>query len=185
MSELSREERKAKVIEALNRARSMELHAITQYMNQHYNLDDKDYGVLAAKVKLIAIDEMRHAEMFAERIKELGGEPASEYAEKVEKGQAVEVVFAFDSGLEDNTIDMYNQFAMVCRENGDSTSLKLFETIIDEEQIHFNYFDNVKDHIESLGKTYLAQIAGTPSTTGLNTMGFVARQGTTADTTGA
>ena len=35
-----RETRKANVVEALNKARSMELHAIHQYMNQHYNLDD-------------------------------------------------------------------------------------------------------------------------------------------------
>ena len=68
------------VIEVLNKARGMELHAIHQYMNQHYNLDNMDYGDLAAKMKLIAIDEMRHAEMFAERIKELGGEPTTEPA---------------------------------------------------------------------------------------------------------
>lgn len=185
MSQASREERKAKVIEALNQARSMELQAITQYMNQHYNLDDRDYGDLAAKMKLIAIDEMRHAEMFAERIKELGGEPTSDPADKVQKGQEVEVIFSFDAKLEDNTIDVYNQLALVCRDSGDSTSLKLFETIIDEEQIHFNYFDNVDGHIERLGNTYLAQIAGTPSATGLQTQGFVARRGTTADTTGA
>ena len=77
-----RETRKANVVEALNKARSMELHAIHQYMNQHYNLDDMDYGELAANMKLIAIDEMRHCEMFAERIKELGGEPTSEVAGK-------------------------------------------------------------------------------------------------------
>ena len=41
-----RETRKANVVEALNKARSMELHAIHQYMNQHYNLDDMDYGCL-------------------------------------------------------------------------------------------------------------------------------------------
>ncbi len=39
-------------------------------MNQHYNLDDMDYGELAAKMKLIGIDKMRHAEAFAERIKD-------------------------------------------------------------------------------------------------------------------
>jgi bacterioferritin len=55
--------------------------------------------------------------------------------------------------------------------------MKLFEEIIDEEQVHLNYFDNVNDHIEQLGDTYLAQIAGTPSATGLGTQGFVARQG--------
>jgi bacterioferritin len=170
-------QRKEKVLEVLNKARSMELHAIHQYMIQHYSLDNMDYGEMAAKVKLIAIDEMRHAEMFADRIEELGGAPTSELAAKVVKGQTVEAVFPFDAAQEDDTISKYNQFLLVCRENGDVTSLKLFETIIDEEQIHFNYFDNVNDHIEKLDGAYLARIAGTPSTTGLATQGFVARQG--------
>jgi bacterioferritin len=177
MAKKAKEEKKKKVIEVLNKARSMELHAIGQYMNQHYNLDDLDFGDMAAKVKLIAIDEMRHAEMFAERIKELGGEPTTESAAKAQRGQVVKAVFSFDANLEDNTIDMYNQFLLVCRENGDSTSVKIFEAIIDEEQVHFNYFDNVNSHIDKLGETYLAQIAGTPSATGLQTQGFVARQG--------
>jgi bacterioferritin len=140
-------------------------------------LDDMDYGDLAAKVKLIAIDEMRHAEMFAERIKELGGEPSSGLDGKVEKAQKIEIVFPFDAKLEDDTIAAYNQFLLVCRENGDSISMKLFETITDEEQIHFNYFDNVSDHIKRLGAAYLAQIAGTPADTGPPSKGFVAGQG--------
>ena len=74
-------------------------------MNQHYNLADRDYGELAANVKLIAIDEMRHAEMFAERIKELGGEPTTEMADKVARGQEVDAMFPMDAGLEDATID--------------------------------------------------------------------------------
>ena len=172
MAKASREQRRQKVIEALNKARAMELLAIYQYMNQHYNLDDMDYGELAAKIKLIAIDEMRHAEMFAERIKELGGEPVTAHDGKVVKGQKVQAIYTFDSGLEDNTIDTYNQFLLVCRDNGDSTSMKIFEDIIDEEQIHYNYFDNVQRHIEKLGDTYLAKIAGTPSATGLTPSGF-------------
>jgi len=172
MAKASREQRRQKVIEVLNKARAMELLAIYQYMNQHYNLDDMDYGELAGKIKLIAIDEMRHAEMFAERIKELDGEPVAEPDAKVVKGQKVQAIFAFDSGLEDNTIDTYNQFLLVCRDNGDSISLKIFEDIIDEEQIHYNYFDNVQRHIEKLGDTYLAKIAGTPSATGLTPSGF-------------
>jgi len=177
MAQKSRETRKKAVIDALNKARSMELHAIHQYMNQHYNLDDLDYGDFAAKIKLIAIDEMRHAEMFAERIKELDGEPTTELAAKVSRGQKVEAVFPFDADLEDGAIDAYNRFLQVCRDNGDSTSVKLLETIIDEEQIHFNYFDDVNDHIKKLGAAYLATIAGTPSATGLASQGFVAAQG--------
>jgi bacterioferritin len=124
-------------------------------------------------MKLIAIDEMRHAEQFAERIKELGGEPTDKKSKKVALGQKIEVIFDYDSIEEDDTIDAYNQFLLVCRENGDSISEKLFETIIDEEQAHFNYFDAIKGHIERLGNTFLSRIAGTPSSTGLADQGFV------------
>ena len=172
MSSASKEKRRQKVIEVLNKARAMELQAIHQYMNQHYNLDDMDYGELAAKMKLIAIDEMRHAEMFAERVKEIGGEPVTGHDGKIEKAQKVEAIFPFDSDLEDNTIDVYNQFLLVCRDNGDSISMKIFEDIIDEEQIHYNYFDNINGHLEKLGDTFLAKIAGTPSSTGLGPSGF-------------
>jgi len=177
MARDSRDMKKKKVVEVLNKARSMELKAIYQYMNQHYNLDNMDYGDLALKVKLIAIDEMRHAEMFAERIKELDGEPTAEPAAKIEKGQKVEVIFPFNAALEDNAIDIYNQFVLVCSENGDSISMKLFETIIDEEQVHFNYFDNVGEHIDKLGASFLSQIAGTPADTGTPAQGFIAIKG--------
>ena len=180
MAQNSREQKKKNVIEVLNKARSMELFAIHQYMNQHYNLDDMDYGELAAKVKLIDIDEMRHAEMLAERIKELGGEPTSDLDAKVQKAQKFDSIFPFDAKLEDDTIDAYNQFLLVCRENGDSISMKLFETINDEEQAHFNYFDNVSEHVKKLGAAYLAQIAGTPADTGPPSKGFVTGGGTAA-----
>ena len=155
----SREEKKRKVVEVLNKARSMELQAIHQYMNQHYGLDDMDYGELAAKVKLIALDEMRHAEAFAERIKELG--------------QEVELIFPFDAEQEERAMAAYNGFLLICRRNGDSTSMKIFEEIIDEEQAHFNYFDGIAAHIKKLGNAYLATKAGTPSATGLEPRGFV------------
>jgi len=177
MADASRKERREKVIEVLNTAREMELHAIYQYMNQHYNLDDMDYGELARNIKLVAIDEMRHAEMFAERIKELGGEPVAASTQKVQRGQKVEQIFGHDTKLEDDTIDAYNGFLKVCNDNGDSVTAKLFEQIIDEEQAHLNYFDNVAGHIKDLGTTYLARIAGTPASTGGVTRGFVLSEG--------
>lgn len=168
-----RESRKANVIAALNKARSMELQAIHQYMNQHYNLDNLDYGELAANMKLIAIDEMHHCENFAERIKELGGEPTSEAAGAVVKGQDVRQIYPHDSASEDDTIFVYNDLRKVCVDNGDILTAKLFETIIEEEQAHLNYFDNISGHIESLGDTFLSKIAGTPSSTGPASKGFV------------
>lgn len=130
-----------------------------------------DHGELAKNIKLVAIDKMRHAK-FAERIKELGGEPVAESTQNVQKGQEVQQIFSHDSKLEDDTIDTYNRFLQVCRENGDSITAKLFEQIIVEEQEHLNYFDDVGDHIQNLGSTYLARIAGTPASTGGFSKGF-------------
>ena len=161
--EAAKKERVAKVIEVLNKARSMELYAVHQYMNQHYNLDDLDYGEFASKIKLIAIDEMRHAEQFAERIKELGGEPNSELSSKITKGQKVMDVFPFNVKVEDDTIETYNKLLEICRTNGDSVSARLFERILDEVQVHDNYFCNMANHIETLGNTYLSKIAGSDS----------------------
>ncbi len=163
---MSSEERRQKVLELLNQAKSMELQAIHQYMHQHYTLDDRDFGELAAKVKLIAIDEMRHAESLAERIKELGGEPTTELSGPVVKRQDVKDIFVFDAKEEEEAIETYGRFANICRENGDIISAKLFETIIEHEQIHFTYFDNIDNHIKTLGDTYLSTLAGTPSDTG-------------------
>ena len=177
MAQKSKQSRRSEVLTVLNKARAMELLAIHQYMNQHYGLDDMDYGELAANLKLIAIDEMRHAETFAERIKELGGEPVTEKDGKVKAGQKVEEVFPFDASLEDDTIDQYNQFLLTCQANGDYVSARIFETILEEEQAHYNYFDNVNEHIKKLGDTYLAKIAGTPSSTGLTPKGFAVDEG--------
>ena len=169
----NRENRKAKVIEVLNKARALELHAIHQYMNQHYSLDDMDYGELAANMKLIAIDEMRHAENFAERIKELGGEPTTSKEGKIVTGQDVPAIYESDANQEDATIEAYSQFLTVCKEQGDIVTARLFERIIEEEQAHLTYYENIGSHIAKLGDTYLAKIAGTPSTTGTSSKGFV------------
>ncbi len=132
----NREQRKAKVLEVLNQGRAMELQAVTQYMIQHYGLDAMDLGELAAAIKLIAIDEMRHAEGFAERIKELDGEPTTERADKVITGQDVSQIFNFNFALEDDTVEKYNNFYKICVENGDTLSAKLIEQFIEEEQVH-------------------------------------------------
>lgn len=166
------EESKTNVIQVLNKARSMELLSIHQYMQQHYDLSDKDYGKFAANLKLIAIDEMRHAEEFAERIKELDGEPCTELSGRVIKGQDVKAVFPYNDNLEIDTMKKYNEFLKLCRDNGDGISARLFEDILKEEQEHENYFKDSAEHIEELGNSYLSKIAGTSSETGLGDHGF-------------
>ncbi len=150
------------VINVLNKARSMELYAIHQYMNQHYGLDSDDYGQLASEMKKIAIDEMKHAEWLGERIKDICGdmEPTHDLEGSITKGQEVTEIYKFDSGVENGTLEQYNEFIRICRENDDSVSATLFEKIIREEQKHFNYFDDTSVHIEKLGNSFLSRMIG-------------------------
>ncbi|HAH06399.1 MAG TPA: bacterioferritin [Elusimicrobia bacterium] len=167
---------KSKVIDVLNKARADELAAIMQYMSQHYALADADYGVVAAPVKLIAIDEMRHAEMLAERIFELGGVPVSEPSQKTKKSQSIDEAMDYDVNLEEKAIEDYNEFVQVCLEAKDSISAKLMEVIMAEEQVHLNYFQNVDRHIRELGPAYMAQITGGAPDAAAPAKGFVAQQ---------
>ncbi|MFH2203442.1 MAG: ferritin-like domain-containing protein [Elusimicrobiota bacterium] len=165
------------VIDVLNKARADELGAILQYMAQHYRLADNDYGEVAANIKLIAIDEMRHAEMFAERIYELGGMPTTTPDKPAKKGQDIRQALAHDSKEEQGALVSYNKYMNICLKNNDSISAKLFEQIIKEEQEHLNYFDDVLNHIKELGNSYLAKIAGGAAEAGAPPKGFMASKG--------
>ncbi len=169
---------KEAVIKVLNKARADELAAIMQYMAQHYKLDDADYGEVAAQIKLIAIDEMRHAEMLAERIYEIGGVPVAAPSMPAKKGQKIRDAFRYNVGLEEQAIADYNRFREVCHKNHDNISAKLFEQLTEEEQAHLSYFENVLGHIEELGAAYLAKIAGGSAEAGTGpAKGFVNQGG--------
>jgi bacterioferritin len=149
-----------KVIDLLNAARSKELGAITQYMAQHYELEDQDYGKLAKKLKEIGIQEMKHAEALAERILFLEGEPTTKPDGIAKKGQSIADMLKTDMALETAAIKMYNEAAVICAAEKDQISKQLFEKLLGEEEGHFNDFENVKDHLEKMGDAYLATLAG-------------------------
>jgi bacterioferritin len=149
-----------KVIDLLNAARSRELHAISQYMVQHYELEDQDFGKLASKFKEVGIQEMKHAEKLAERILFLEGEPTSKPDAVAKKGQTIIEMLKTNIALESAAMKMYNDAAVVCAAEKDQISKEIFEELLKDEEEHFNYFENVKDHIEKLGSAYLATLVG-------------------------
>ncbi|CAK7019913.1 MAG: Bacterioferritin [Desulfovibrio sp.] len=149
-----------RVIDVLNKARSMELFAIAQYMQQHYRLGDDNYTTLAANMRKVAIEEMRHAENFAERIFDIGGVPTQDHATKAVLNQDVYAIYPYNSDVELDTIEKYAEFAAVCRECGDIVSMRLFERIIEDEQEHQTYFDDTATHVKTLDKSFLAAVAG-------------------------
>jgi len=149
-----------KVIDLLNKARSREQTAVTQYMAQHYELEDSDFGKLASKFKETAIVEMKHAEKLAERILFLKGEPTSKPDGVPKKGQKIAEMLNTNMGLEAAAMKMYNEAAVVCASEKDQISKELFEELLKDEEDHFNYFENVKDHLDKLGTAYLATLIG-------------------------
>ena len=149
-----------KVIDLLNAARSRELTAISQYMAQHYELEDRDFGKLASKFKEIGIQEMKHAEKLAERILFLRGEPTSKPDAVAKQGQEIPEMLKTNIALESQAIKMYNDASVICAAEKDQKSKELFEELLGDEEGHLNYFENVKDHIDKLGTAYLATQAG-------------------------
>ena len=151
---------KQKVINLLNEARSRELTAINQYMIHHYELEDKDFGKLALKIKDIALAEMKHAEKLAERILFLKGEPTSKPDATPKKGQEIIEMLATDMVLEVQAVKMYNEAAVLCASERDQKSKDLFEGLLSDEEKHLNFFENIKNHVENLGEAYLATLTG-------------------------
>jgi bacterioferritin len=149
-----------KVIQLLNEARARELSAISQYMIQHYELEDADYGKLASKMKEIAIQEMKHAEALAERILFLKGEPITKPDAAAKKGQAIGDMLKTDMALETQAVKMYNAAAVTCASEKDQISKQLFEKLLGEEEDHLNAFEIVKEHIDKMGSAYLATLTG-------------------------
>jgi bacterioferritin len=149
-----------KVIDLLNEARARELTAITQYMAQHYELEDADYGKLAKKLKEIGIQEMKHAEALAERILFLKGTPTTKPDAVAKKGEEIAAMLVTDMSLEAQAIKMYNEAANACALEKDMISKQLFEKLLAEEEGHLNDFENIKDHVDKLGAAYLVTLAG-------------------------
>jgi len=149
-----------KVIDLLNAARARELAAISQYLIQHYELEDKDFGKLGKKMKEIGIQEMKHAEALAERILFLKGTPTLKPEAAAKKGQEIAAMLTSNIALESQAIKMYNEAAGTCAQEKDQISKQLFEKLLGEEEDHLNFFENTKEHLAELGTVYLASLTG-------------------------
>ena len=145
-----------KSIDLLNQAMADELAAVHQYMYFHFRLDDLGYQPLAAMMKKTAIEEMRHAETLAERILFLGGEVNMSLARPVENIHEAKAMLDKAKELEENTVKMYNAFAVQCGQNADSASKKVFEDLVAVEEGHWDEFDRQGDFIARFGERYLA-----------------------------
>src|SRR5205809_39022 len=109
------------VIEALNRALTIELTAINQYFCQAKMC--KNWGLLklGAKHYEESIGEMKHADMIIERILFLEGVPEIARYDVIRVGSNVKEQFENDLKLESSGVKAYNEGVDLCarvKDNG-------------------------------------------------------------------
>lgn len=145
-----------KSIGLLNEAVTDELSAVHQYMYFHFHCDDQGYDMLAQLFKNTAIREMHHVEMLAERILFLGGEVEMRVKDDVTNEQDVAKMLKIARGMEEESVKQYNQWANECAQNADSVSKQLFESLIQDEERHYDQYDLEMGNLEKFGDRYLA-----------------------------
>jgi bacterioferritin len=145
-----------KSIELLNKALADELSAVHQYMYFHFHLDDMGYRPISTQMKMIAIEEMTHAEDLAERILFLGGDVEMKVADATQQIHEVEAMLGCAMKMEQQSAEDYNRWAQDCAKNADSGSKKIFEALVESEERHFDVFQTQLERVQKFGEGYLA-----------------------------
>ena len=161
-----------KSIELLNKAVADEMAAVHQYMYFHFHCEDQGFELLAGLFMRTAIEEMEHIELLAERIIFLGGDVEMVASTDVEKIQDVAEMLKMGIEMEQGSARDYNLWANECSANADSGSKKVFERLVDDEERHYDQYDNEMNNLKRFGDRYLAlqsiemsksMAAGTPA----------------------
>jgi bacterioferritin len=145
-----------KSIELLNKAVADELSAVHQYMYFHFHLDDQGYDLLSGLFRRIAIMEMGHVEILAERILFLKGEVKMVMSAEVKPIHDVIKMLEKASAMEEASARDYNLWANECAANADSVTKKIFEQLVVDEETHYDQFDTELDNVKKFGERYLA-----------------------------
>jgi bacterioferritin len=133
---------KQALLEILNQSIARELAVSIQYMWHHVMA----IGIQSAEVEEIfketAIEEMKHAEKFAERLDYLGGVPTTKPGPIV-TGGSVEKMLQDDMKAEEEAIAMYKKAIQISIENNDPVTRLLYEEILSDEEEHHNTFSTL------------------------------------------
>jgi bacterioferritin len=90
-------------------------------------------------LRSIAVAEMKHAEAIAERLFYLGGVPTTK-PEPIFVGKNLKEMLARDKKDEEGAIKLYRQIIALADKEGDTTTRKLFEGILGDEEDHHDTF---------------------------------------------
>ena len=147
-----------KVIEFLNKALTNELTAINQYWLHYRVLADWGVTKLAEYERHESIDEMKHADVLAERILFLGGLPNFQAIHRLKVGETVEEILRADLAVEMEAIPLLKDAIAHCESVRDYTTREIFERILESEEEHVDFLETQFDMIERMGLQNYVQL---------------------------
>jgi bacterioferritin len=145
------------VIDYLNKGLRSELTAINQYWLHYRILDNWGLKNLAKKWKAESIEEMHHADKFAERILFLDGFPNMQVLDPLRIGQDVKEILEADLAAEVDARSLYQEAATYCHSVKDYVSRDLFEELMKDEEHHIDFLEEQLDLIAKLGVQLYSQ----------------------------
>src|SRR6185503_18312535 len=149
------------VIEALNRALTVELTAINQYFCQAKMCMNWGYKLLGKKHYEESMGEMKHAEKLIDRILFLEGTPEIARYDVIRVGTNVKEQFENDLKLEMGGVTHYNAAIELCRSLGDNGTREILEPILSESEEHVDWLETQLGLIEAVGiQNYLTENMG-------------------------
>src|SRR5437763_11318327 len=149
------------VIDALNRALTVELTAINQYFCQAKMCKNWGFQKLARKHYEESLGEMKHAEKLIDRILFLEGTPEIARYDVIRVGTDVKEQFEYDLQLEMSGVKHYNYVIELCTKLKDNGSRELVEPILTESEEHVDWLETQLGLIQSLGmQNYLLSQVG-------------------------
>ncbi len=144
--------------ELLNKAVAAEICGIIQYTNQHEKaallelrmkktpletVQDTNYqGVVSKLLKDIFMAEMQHLEKISERIYLVNGEAVTKPSPLPVVGKTTLEILRLDHKLEADTVLLYRQIIAEALKRGDTTTRRIFEDIVLQEEEHYWTFDD-------------------------------------------
>jgi bacterioferritin len=131
-----------KLIDALNEDVSYELAAIIQYMWHHVMASGVESPAIIDRFRLVAMDEMRHAGMLAERIDLLGGVPTTKL-QAIQVGGVLKKMIQDDIAGEKLAVRMYKQHIKLADGLDDPISRRMLEDILADEERHLHDWETV------------------------------------------
>ncbi|MEJ2408220.1 MAG: bacterioferritin [Novosphingobium sp.] len=151
------------VIDYLNKALLNELTAINQYWLHYRMLDNWGIKKLAEYDRHESIDEMKHADVLADRILFLEGLPNFQALGKLRVGEGVEEILKADLALEHDAVPLLKEAIAHCEAVRDFVSREIFERILESEEEHIDFLERQFDMIERMGLPNYCQLQSKPA----------------------